>query len=156
MSLNIKDPKRRPYKKLPLEEIKKKLTPLQFKVTQLGQREPAYENEYWNNRRQGIYVDIVSGEPLFCTKDQFNAKTGWPTFRKPLSMDQIVLLPDGTTDRLQVRSKIAESHLGYLEEDETSPSRQHFSVNSAALRFIQVRDLSEEGYGLFLSLFNDD
>lgn len=155
MSLNLRSNKRKPFRKLPLSEIKKKLTPLQFRVTQLGEREPAFENEFWNNRRHGLYVDILSGEPLFSTKDQIDNGMGWPTFKRPLNPDYVLLLPAEDQNRVKVRSKIAESHLGELEEDSRWPGCQIYSVNSAALRFVQVRDLMEEGYAVYLSLFQE-
>ncbi len=144
-----------PVKKLSLSDLKEKLTPLQFEVTQNAALEPAFENAYWNNSEKGIYVDITSGEPLFSSLDQFDSKLGWPAFKKPLIKENIVLKK---TERIlkahsEVRSLLGDSHLGYIFPDATQTEGQFYSINSAALRFIPKDELTESGYGEFNYLF---
>jgi peptide methionine sulfoxide reductase msrA/msrB len=143
------------YKKPSQEEIKSKLNPLQFHVTQAGGTEPAYKNEYWNNHEAGIYVDRVSGEPLFSSLDKYDSGTGWPSFTKPLNSENIVAKIDRKFffKRTEIRSKVADSHLGHVFDDGPAPTGQRYCMNSAALRFIPTNRLKEEGYGLYLSLF---
>lgn len=147
------DPSR--YKKPDPNELKKKLSPLQFEVTQNCGTERAFNNEYWNNHEPGIYVDAVSGEPLFTSLDKFDSGTGWPSFTKPISPDAVVTKIDTSHGmiRTEVRSRLADSHLGHLFDDGPQPTGQRFCMNSAALRFIPVDKLEEEGYGEFLVLF---
>lgn len=136
------------------EELKKKLTPLQYKVTQESGTEPPFQNEYWNNTREGIYVDIISGEPLFSSKNKFKSGTGWPSFTKPLEPENIKEIKEqGILGRIEVRSKHADSHLGHVFKDGPQPTGLRYCINSAALRFIPKEDLEKEGYGEYKRLF---
>jgi methionine-R-sulfoxide reductase len=135
--------------------LRKRLKPSQYFVVREGGTETAFQNEFWNNERAGIYVDVITGEPLFTSLDKFDGSTGRPTFTKPISKDLLTEVVDNSHDmqRTEVRAKRSNAHLGHVFPDPTSPTGQRYAVNSAAFHFIPMERLKQEGYGAFLPLF---
>ena len=144
------------YQKPSDEELREKLSQMAYQITQNNGTEPAYRNEYWDNHEAGIYVDLISGEPLFSSTDKFDSGTGWPSFSKPLSQEYVVEEKDLSlgVERVEIKSKLSQSHLGHVFEDGPEElGGLRYCINSAALRFVSVEELKDQGYGQYLSLF---
>ena len=143
------------FQKPPAAELKQKLTPMQFEVTQRAATEPAFRNEFWDSHRPGIYVDIVSGEPLFSSLDKFDSGCGWPSFSRPLTSKEVVERIDHShgMERTEVRSSVADSHLGHVFNDGPGPTGLRYCINSASLRFVSVAEMEPAGYGAYLAPF---
>jgi len=141
------------FKKLSDDELRKKLTEEQYNVTQKNQTERPFTNKYWDNKEPGIYVDLISGEPLFSTLDQYTSNSGWPSFTKPIKSENVSERQELSDSRTEVRSSLSDSHLGHVFNDGPNPTGLRYCINSAALKFIPVDQLEQEGYGEYKKLF---
>lgn len=143
---------------MPDESLRDKLTDLQYQVTQCDATEPPFRNAYWNEHRTGIYVDVISGEPLFLSRDKFDSGTGWPSFTQPIDVTRVTTRTDRTllVPRTEVRSASSDAHLGHVFPDGPGPAGMRFCMNSAALRFIPRDEMAAAGYGDLLPLVDDD
>jgi methionine-R-sulfoxide reductase len=143
------------FQKPPRADLKRKLTPMQYAVTQEAATEPSFRNEFWDNHKAGIYVDIVSGQPLFSSLDKFDSGCGWPSFSRPLANNEVVERPDHSLgmERTEVRSGAADSHLGHVFNDGPGPTGLRYCINSASLRFVPVEQMEQAGYGAYLEPF---
>jgi methionine-R-sulfoxide reductase len=146
------------FKKPSDSELKQKLTPMQYRVTQHEGTEPPFQNEYWDNHEEGIYVDVVSGEPLFSSRDKFESGTGWPSFTRPLVPENVKTKTDRSLfmSRTEARSAHADSHLGHVFDDGPKPTGLRYCMNSASMRFVPVSKLAAEGYGEYVKLFDSN
>ncbi len=147
---------RRVFSKPPADEIRRRLTPLQYDVTQNAATEPKFQNEYWNNHEPGIYVDVVTGEPLFSSNEKYDSGTGWPSFWRPIAEGITTTRGDDSIPgqpRTEVRSAVGDSHLGHVFDDGPAPTHLRYCMNSASLRFIPLAQLEAQGYGAYRALF---